>query len=95
MNRRLSGLLVAFGVILASNAAFAQSTPAAQRPPRGPGDRVRAEAPQPAAEGIHWDRPLKSVPIVAMAIPGRKTAELFNPDRPTQMMIDLDLPLKD
>ena len=40
------------------------------------------------------DLRLKYVPIVAMAIPGRKVAEFFNLDRRTQMLIDLDLPLK-
>ena len=40
------------------------------------------------------DLRLKYIPIVAKVLPGKKAAMFFNLDRRTQMMIDLDLPLK-
>ena len=40
------------------------------------------------------DLRLKYIPIVAKVLPGKKAAMFFNLDRRTQMMVDLDLPLK-
>lgn len=37
---------------------------------------------------------LKYIPLVAKVLPGKKTAQFFSLERRTQMMIDLDLPLK-